>query len=121
MSERLVTVVPEAGLHARPATQFVETAREYEAAVTVGRPDDDPVSAETMLGVTGLGVASGEQVRLIADGPDAEEALDALEAVLTTPEGESADENASDTASSSGGGEGTNSGADPPDSAGGVD
>lgn len=84
--ERVVTVVPEAGLHARPATTFVETAREFDADVTVGRTDGDQVSAETMLGVTGLGVECGEEVRLVADGPDAEAALDALEEVLTTPE-----------------------------------
>lgn len=86
MSERVVTIVPEAGLHARPATKFVETAREYDADVTVGRLDGEPVGAESMLGVTGLGVASGEDVRLTAEGPDADAALDALEEVLTTPE-----------------------------------
>lgn len=86
MSERVVTVVPEAGLHARPATEFVETAREYDAEVTVGRVDGDAVSAGSMLGVTGLGVECGEDVRLTAEGPDADAALDALEEVLTTPE-----------------------------------
>ena len=46
------------------------------------------VSADSMLGVTGLGVRGGEDVRLVATGPDAEAALDALEAILTTPEDE---------------------------------
>ena len=41
-----------------------------------------------MLGVTGLGVRGGDDVRLVADGPDAEAALDALEAILSTPEDE---------------------------------
>jgi phosphocarrier protein len=88
-AERTVTVVPEAGLHARPASKFVETVNEYDADVQIGTPDgDDFAPAGSMLTVTGLGVKSGEQVRLVADGDDAKEALDALEAVLSTPEGE---------------------------------
>jgi phosphocarrier protein len=87
--ERTVTVVPEAGLHARPASKFVETVNEYDAEVQIGTGDDDLAPAGSMLVVTGLGVKSGEQVRLVATGADAEAALDALEAVLSTPEGES--------------------------------
>jgi phosphocarrier protein len=90
--ERVVTVVPEAGLHARPASEFVETANEYDAEVLVGRADadtEDLVAASSMLAVTGLGVGHDEEVRLVADGDDGgvEDALDALETVLTTPEG----------------------------------
>lgn len=84
--ERTVEVVPEAGLHARPASELVRTADEFEASLSVGRADDgDPVSANSMLSVTGLNVGHGELVRIVADGPDAAAALDALEAVLTTP------------------------------------
>jgi len=90
--ERVVRVVPEAGLHARPASQFVETANRYDAEVRVGPAgSDDLVDARSMLGVTGLGIAHDEAVRLVADGEDAETALDALEAVLTTPEGADAE------------------------------
>ncbi|WP_396612654.1 phosphocarrier protein HPr [Haloferax sp. S1W] len=86
--ERVVTVVPEDGLHARPATRFVETANGFVATVQLGRAEsDDLVPAASMLAVTGLGVSSGEDIRLVADGSDAEAALDALEAVLSTPEG----------------------------------
>jgi phosphocarrier protein len=84
--ERLVTVVPEAGLHARPASKFVETANEYDCDLRIATEDGDPVNARSMLGVTGLGVTSGERVRLVAEGDDAEAALDALEAVLSTEE-----------------------------------
>ena len=86
--ERTVTVVPEAGLHARPASKFVETVNEYDAEVQIGTGDDNLAPAGSMLTVTGLGVKSGEKVRLVAEGDDAEAALDALEAVLTTPEGD---------------------------------
>lgn len=86
--DRIVTVVPEAGLHARPASKFVETANEYDADLWVAPDDGDPVDARSMLAVTSLGVGSDEDVRLIAEGEDAGNALDALEAVLSTPETE---------------------------------
>jgi len=90
MSERIVTVVPEAGLHARPAAKFVETVNEHEADVRVAPADgdDDLVAAGSMIAITSLGVGSGDGVRIVAEGEDAHEALDALETVLTTPEDE---------------------------------
>jgi phosphocarrier protein len=88
--ERVVTIVPEAGLHARPASAFVQTANEYDAEVTIAPVADgtDLVNAGSMLAVTGLGVESAEDVRLAAEGDDAEAALDALEDVLTSDEDE---------------------------------
>ena len=85
--ERIVTVVPEAGLHARPASKLVRAAKEFDADVTVEPVDGDaaPADAASMLAVTGLNVARGERVRIVAEGPDAEAALDAIEAVLTEP------------------------------------
>ncbi|RJT00204.1 MULTISPECIES: phosphocarrier protein HPr [Halococcus] len=88
MTERTVTVVPEAGLHARPASEFVQTANEYDCDIEVGPVDGDLVDARSMLAVTSLGVGHDEEVRLVAEGEDEEAALDALETVLSTPEGE---------------------------------
>ncbi|QCJ48241.1 MULTISPECIES: phosphocarrier protein HPr [Haloprofundus] len=86
--ERTVTIVPEAGLHARPASKFVQTANEYDAEVTIEKIDGDggPVNAASMLSVTSLNAAHGDEVRLAAEGDDAEAALDALEEILSTPE-----------------------------------
>lgn len=104
--DRVVTVEQEAGLHARPAAQFVETANQYESEITVAPVDgtsgasgasgndaaDDSssaasaVDAGSMLAVTGLGVEHGDRVRLTAEGPDAEAALDELAALLSRPE-----------------------------------
>jgi phosphocarrier protein len=103
--ERTVEVVPNAGLHARPAAAFVRAANEFEADLSVGRPGEEGVDANSMLAVTGLNVRNGETVRIVAEGDDAAEALDALEAVLTTPvEGEDG-ESDSETATDSDGGE----------------
>jgi phosphocarrier protein len=82
--ERIVDVVPQAGLHARPASAFVQTANTFDAEITIGRADsDESVSANSMLSVTGLNIEHGESVRITAEGTDAEAALDALEALLT--------------------------------------
>lgn len=89
--ERTVEIVPEAGLHARPAAKFVETANAHDATVRIGQAgadDDDLVDASSMIAVTSLGVKQGERLRIVAEGEDSDEALDALEAVLSMPEGE---------------------------------
>ncbi|ESS02846.1 MAG: phosphocarrier protein HPr [uncultured archaeon A07HR67] len=83
--ERTVVVVPEAGLHARPASTLVQTANRFDADVSIGRADDDEtVSAASMLSVSGLNVAHGETVRVVAEGPDAADALAAVCSLLTT-------------------------------------
>ena len=86
--ERTVTVVPEDGLHARPAAKFVETANQFDAEIRIAPVDDEPVDATSMLAVSSLGVASGDDVRIIAEGEEADAALDALEELLSTPETE---------------------------------
>ena len=86
--ERTVAVEPEAGLHARPASKLVQTANRFDADVSIGRADDGDdglVRADSMLSVSGLNVAHGESVRVVAEGPDAEAALDAVCDLLTTP------------------------------------
>lgn len=87
--DRTVTVVPEAGLHARPASELVRIANRFDADISIGRADADSdkelVSANSMLSVTGLNIGHGESVRVVADGPEAADALDAVCALLTTP------------------------------------
>lgn len=91
-TERTITIVPEAGLHARPAAKFVKAVNAHESDVQVGHADeDDLIAAGSMIAVTSLGAEASEEVRLVADGPDEEATLDALERVLTTPEDEIAD------------------------------
>lgn len=93
-SERTVTVIPEAGLHARPAAKFVEAVNDHQSDVQIGRIDEDELTpAGSMIAVTSLGIESGEDIRVVADGPDEEATLNALERVLTTPEDELADVN----------------------------
>ena len=86
MPERIVTVVPEDGLHARPGATFVETAADSHADVRVGHTGGDLVNAASMLAVTGLGVECDDEVRVVAEGDGAAATLDELERILTTPE-----------------------------------
>jgi len=86
--ERVVEIVPAAGLHARPAALFVETVTDHDADVEVGPPEGDLVPAKSMIAVTSLGVGQGDELRLVADGPEAGTVLDELERILTTPEDE---------------------------------
>lgn len=83
MVERLVTVPPGVGLHARPAALLVQAAARATSSVTVARPDGEPVNAKSILALLGLDVRGGEQVVLRAEGPGAEEALDRIARVVT--------------------------------------
>ena len=82
MSERIVTVASSIGLHARPASLFAQAAAKMGVPVTLTSPDGKSVNAASILGVLSLGIGHGAIVTISADG--AEEALDALAALLAT-------------------------------------
>ena len=78
------TVNNQVGLHARPATFFIQKANEFKSSIWVEK-DDRRVNAKSLLGVLSLGIVKGTTINLIADGPDEEIAIDAL-VELITPE-----------------------------------
>lgn len=80
-----LTVRAAHGLHARPAAQLVRTASSFDAEVTVSNASTGrgPVSARSLNGVATLGVARGERVAVTALGPQAREAIEALEALAS--------------------------------------
>ena len=82
MPERSLVVASAVGLHARPAALFVRAAVATGLPVTVGRPDSEQVDARSILRVMSLGVKHGESLVLRAEGAGADEALDALVAML---------------------------------------
>jgi phosphocarrier protein len=84
MSEITVTVGSRVGLHARPASLFVQAAGRQSMPVTIAKPGGEPVDARSILMVLGLDVRGGEQVVLSADGDGSEAALSALRALLET-------------------------------------
>ena len=83
MISRDVTIINAIGLHARPATFFIQKASSYKCSVYVEK-DDRRVNAKSLLGVLSLGIANGMTVKLIADGSDEKDALDGLEALINT-------------------------------------
>ncbi|MCW2948786.1 MAG: Phosphotransferase system, phosphocarrier protein HPr [Actinoallomurus sp.] len=82
MPERTVTIASRTGLHARPAAIFVKAAAEQSVPVRIRVGDGSPVPAASMLAVLSLGAGHGTEVILDADGPGADDALDALVTLL---------------------------------------
>jgi phosphocarrier protein len=84
VAEAKFTVQGELGLHARPAGRFVTLAGHFECEIFVAREDDEEwVSGRSVLSILSLAAGRGTVLRLRADGRDAEEALEALGALLT--------------------------------------
>jgi phosphocarrier protein len=75
MPQLTVTVGSRAGLHARPASLFVQAAARQPVPVRIAKPHGDPVDARSILLVLGLDVRSGDQVVLSADGEGADSVL----------------------------------------------
>ena len=71
------------GLHARPATFFIQKANEYKASVWVEK-EERRVNAKSLLGVLSLGIVGGTTIKIIADGADEQEAVDALVKLVET-------------------------------------
>lgn len=82
MAERRVVIASKVGLHARPASLFVQAATAAPAAVSIAKPGSEPVSARSILSVLALDARGGDEVLLTAEGDGADEALDALVAFL---------------------------------------
>jgi len=83
MPERTVTIASAHGLHARPASLFVQavTASGLPVQLTKG---DKTLNAASILGVISLGIEHGDQITLVADGDNADAVLDQLVDLLTT-------------------------------------
>ncbi len=72
-----VEVKNQVGLHARPATFFIQKANEFKSSIWVEK-EDRRVNAKSLLGVLSLGIMGGTTIRIIAGGPDEETAVDEL-------------------------------------------
>lgn len=85
MASRDVIIAAADGLHARPAANFVQAAKETGIAVTITKGDRS-ASASSILQVLSLGAHKDDQVTLSAAGEGAQEAIDALAALLENPD-----------------------------------
>ena len=72
-----VVIQNQVGLHARPATFFIQKANEYKSSIWVEK-EERKVNAKSLLGVLSLGIVGGTTIKIIADGSDEKEALQGL-------------------------------------------
>lgn len=77
MFSKEVVVQNQVGLHARPATFFIQKANEFKSSVWVEK-DERKVNAKSLLGVLSLGITKGTTINIIADGTDEKEAVEVL-------------------------------------------
>ena len=76
-----VLVQNQVGLHARPATFFIQKANEFKSSIWVEK-DERRINATSLLGVLSLGIVGGTSIDIIADGSDEQEAVDSLVALV---------------------------------------
>ncbi len=77
MCVKEVMVQNQVGLHARPATFFIQKANEFKSSIWVEK-EERRVNAKSLLGVLSLGIVGGTSIDIIADGSDEQEAVDSL-------------------------------------------
>ncbi|MBQ1225571.1 MAG: HPr family phosphocarrier protein [Clostridia bacterium] len=82
MISRDAKIVNTIGLHARPATFFIQKANSFKSSIWVEK-GDCRVNAKSLLGVLSLGIVKDTVITIIADGPDEEAALDGLCALIS--------------------------------------
>lgn len=83
MLKRDVTIINNIGLHARPATFFIQKANSYKSSIWIEK-DDRKVNAKSLLGVLSMGIAKGMTVTLVADGQDETSAINGLIELIQT-------------------------------------
>ena len=81
MTEREVTVLNRAGIHARPAALIVQTAGSFQAHIEF-KKDQDSINAKSIMGIITLGAGYKTTLTIVADGDDEEAAVEALAALF---------------------------------------
>ena len=72
-----VVIQNQGGLHARPATFFIQKANEYKSSIWVEK-EERKVNAKSLLCVLSIGIVGGTTIKIIVDGSDENEALEGL-------------------------------------------
>ncbi len=81
MYSKEVVIKNQVGLHARPATYFIQKANEFKDEIKVTK-DDREVNAKSLLGVLSLGITRGSSIKLTAYGETEKDAVEALVALI---------------------------------------
>ena len=83
MTQRDVTITNNIGLHARPATFFIQKANSYKSSIWIEK-EDRKINAKSLLGVLSMGIAKGMTVTIVADGQDENDAISGLSDLIDT-------------------------------------
>ena len=81
MISKEVVINNQVGLHARPATFFIQKANEFKSSIWIEK-DDRRVNAKSLLGVLSLGIVKGTSVKILADGVDESAAIATLSELI---------------------------------------
>ena len=81
MISKTVVVQNQVGLHARPATFFIQKSNEFKSSIWVEK-EERRVNAKSLLGVLSLGITKGTEITIITDGTDEKEVIEALENLI---------------------------------------
>jgi phosphocarrier protein len=77
MIEQIVTIQNRAGIHARPSALLVQTTKNFQCGIYFEK-DNDRINGKSIMGIITLGAAYGTEIKIIAEGPDEQAAVDAL-------------------------------------------
>lgn len=83
MKTKDITVNNQVGLHARPATFFIQKANEFKSNIWIEK-EERKVNAKSLLGVLSLGIVKGTTITIAAEGSDQEEAVNTLVNLITS-------------------------------------
>jgi phosphocarrier protein len=83
MTEKTVTVLNRAGIHARPSALLVQTTKNYKSNIYIEK-GSDRINAKSIMGIITLGAAYGTELKIIAEGEDEEAAVDAIAKLFET-------------------------------------
>ncbi|MDD2971599.1 MAG: HPr family phosphocarrier protein [Lachnospiraceae bacterium] len=89
MTTKTAKIINKTGLHARPASDFVQAAGKFDAEITIKRVgDDEEANAKSIIFLLSLGLCQDEEVEISADGEDEAEAVDKLIELINSGFGE---------------------------------
>jgi phosphocarrier protein len=77
MTEKMIQVLNRAGIHARPSALLVQTVKDFKSNIYIER-GNEKINAKSILGVITLGAGFGTELKIIAEGEDEKEAVEAV-------------------------------------------
>jgi phosphocarrier protein len=83
MTEKLVTVINRAGIHARPSALLVQTTKNFKSNIYIEK-GTDRINAKSIMGIITLGAAYGTELKIIAEGEDEKTAVDTIAKLFET-------------------------------------